>query len=84
MIQNRLNYDVKGLREICTFVRLVFLSTRFGQICIHLHSKFVFVIVFPFLFFMRRSLHLHPFADGDGLFGHGLGVGHMVLHDGLE
>lgn len=26
----------------------------------------------------------HPFADGHGLLGHGLRVGHGVLHDGLE
>lgn len=26
----------------------------------------------------------HSFADGDGLLGHRLGVGHVVLHDGLE
>lgn len=26
----------------------------------------------------------HPFADGHGLFGHLLGVRHVVLHDGLE
>lgn len=26
----------------------------------------------------------HPFADGDGLFGQGLGVRHVVLHYGLE
>lgn len=26
----------------------------------------------------------HPFADGDGFFGQGLGVRHVVLHYGLE
>lgn len=26
----------------------------------------------------------HPFADGDGLLGQALGVGDVVLHDGLE
>lgn len=26
----------------------------------------------------------HPFADGHSLLGHGLGVSHVVLHDGLE
>lgn len=26
----------------------------------------------------------HPFADGDGFLGQGLGVRHVVLHDGLE
>lgn len=26
----------------------------------------------------------HPFADGDSFFGQGLGVGHVVLHNGLE
>lgn len=31
---------------------------------------------------LKRSTH--SFADGDGLLGHRLGVGHVVLHDGLE
>lgn len=26
----------------------------------------------------------HPFADRDSFFGHRLGVGHIVLHNGLE
>ena len=34
--------------------------------------------------FMRRRMQLYPFANGDGLFGHGFGVGNMVLHDRLE
>ena len=33
---------------------------------------------------VRLSVCTNPFADGDGLLGHGLGVGDMVLHDGLE
>lgn len=30
------------------------------------------------------NLSAYPLADGDGLLGHGLGVGDIVLHDGLE
>lgn len=26
----------------------------------------------------------HPFADSHSLLGHGLGVSHIVLHNGLE
>lgn len=26
----------------------------------------------------------HPFADGHSFLGHGLGVSHVVFHDGLE
>ena len=26
----------------------------------------------------------HPLADGHSFFGHGLGVGHIVLHNGLK
>ena len=34
----------------------------------------------------RRHLRpvTHPFADGHGLLGQGLGVRDVVLHDGLE
>lgn len=33
---------------------------------------------------MLRLDRTHPFADGHGFFGHGLGVRHVVLHDRLE
>lgn len=32
----------------------------------------------------RIDLFTHPFANGDGFFGQGLGVRHVVLHYGLE
>jgi len=33
---------------------------------------------------VSQHVSFYPFANGDSLFGHGFGVGHVVLHDGLE